>query len=245
MIVPLLGIPFEQTEEYTQKQAILNERAARFKAETGFEGDIGYNYQYMTFSIIFGNFRDIVITAPQDTVYMSQVFDRVFDKVKPYISAQEGQLFKGKTSSNTYITRVRYQQIVNGYRIEGGFGFLKMSYNPTICKLSIVDDTADISSEIIPINITMEQAIELAQNEVLNGADAKPYNPRIAYTLGDNKNDNQFYLCYVLVIRGYTVCIDVSNSTIRRITPSMISKSFEVNVLGDGNNEDYVDTTHF
>jgi len=101
-----MGVPYEQTEEYNQKQAILNERAARFKAETGFEGDITYNYQYMKFSHIIGNFRDIVITAPQDTVYMKQVFDRVLAKVRPYISAQEGQLFRGKISSNTYGTGV-------------------------------------------------------------------------------------------------------------------------------------------
>jgi len=64
MVVTLIGLPYEQTEEYIQKQAILNERAARFKAETGFEGDITYNYQYIKFSHIIGNFRDIVITAP-------------------------------------------------------------------------------------------------------------------------------------------------------------------------------------
>ena len=114
--------------------------------------------------------------------------------------------------------------MVNGYRIEEGFGSLKMSYNIATSNLSIVDCTADISSDIIPINISLEQAIKLAQDEVLNGAHVKPYNPRIAYTLGDNKSNNQFYLCYVLDFRGHTVCIDVSNYTIRRITPSMSSK---------------------
>jgi len=34
-----------------------------------------------------------------------------------------------------------------------------MSYNFTTCKLSIVDDTADISSEIVQVNITEDQAI--------------------------------------------------------------------------------------
>ncbi len=165
MVVPLLGIPFEQTEEYNQKQAILNERAARFKAETGFEGDIAYNYQYMTFSIIFGNFRDIVITAPQDTVYMSQVFDRVFDKVKPYISAQEGQLFKGKTSSNTYITRVRYQQIVNGYPVFGA-GSLKISYNYQVKQLSINNSTVCIPDDYIMPILTNEDAIKIYANAV-------------------------------------------------------------------------------
>ncbi|MFO8144284.1 MAG: hypothetical protein R6T89_00920 [Candidatus Syntrophosphaera sp.] len=52
MVVPMMGVPYEQTEEYARKQAILDERAARFKAETGFEGDIWYSHQAMKFDII-------------------------------------------------------------------------------------------------------------------------------------------------------------------------------------------------
>jgi hypothetical protein len=233
LALPILGVPYERTEEYAQKQAILNERAARFKAETGFEGSISYNHQYMRFSNLTGNFQDINVTAPQDSVSMRQVFDQVRVKVMSYILAKDDQLYRGKVVCNVLGAHVIYRQMVNGYRIEEGIGSLRISYNIATGKLSILDDTADISSEIVPVNITMEQAIHLAQDEVLNGADAKPYNPRIAYTLGDNKCDNQFYLCYVLDFRGYTVCIDVSNSTIRRITPSMISRSIEVNVLGE------------
>lgn len=47
MVVPLSGIPYEQTEEYAQKQAILNERAARFKAETGFNGSLRSGHSSM------------------------------------------------------------------------------------------------------------------------------------------------------------------------------------------------------
>lgn len=71
MVVPLMGLHYEQTEEYTQKQAILNERAARFKAETGFVGDIGYSYQTMGFSNYRSNFRDIPITAPHDILMLT------------------------------------------------------------------------------------------------------------------------------------------------------------------------------
>ena len=158
IVVTLIGLPYEQTEEYIQKQAILNERAARFKAETGFEGDITYNYQYMKFSHIIGNFRDIVITAPQDTVYMKQVFDRVLAKVKPYISAQEGQLYKDKIVHNNLGSSIIYRQMVNGYRVEGG-GSLRIHFNFAISKFSITDATADISSEIVQVNITEDQAI--------------------------------------------------------------------------------------
>jgi len=241
----MMGMPYEQTEEYTRKQTILNEKAARFKAQTGFEGDITYNHQYMTFSNIFGNFRDIVVTAPQDTVFMKQVFDRVLAIVKPYISAQEEQLFRGKVVCNANSSGVFYRQLVNGYRIEGGFGSLKMSYNLTTCKLSIVNATADISSDIIPINVTLKQAVKLSQDEVYNGADVIPFNHRIAYTLGDNNGGQTFYLCYILNFADYTVNVDVSNLTIRSITPSIITRSFNVSVLGDVYNQAYTDTTHF
>jgi len=50
-----------------------------------------------------------------------------------------------------------------------------------------------------------------------NGADVIPCNHRIAYTLGDNDFGQEFYLCYILNFSDYTISVDVSNSTIRRI----------------------------
>ncbi|NLK49979.1 MAG: hypothetical protein GX294_04960 [Candidatus Cloacimonetes bacterium] len=158
MVLPLRGIPYEQTEEYKQKQAILNERAARFKAETGFEGDLVYSHQTMRFSNYFGNFKDIQVTAPQDTVSMRQIFDRVAAKVTPFISAREGQLKSGKVVSNALGTRIIYWQKVNGFSIEGA-GSLRIHYNLAISQFSITDDTTVISSEIVQVNITEDEAI--------------------------------------------------------------------------------------
>jgi len=241
MVVPLMGISYEQTEEYTQKQAILNERAVRFKAETGFEGYIGYNLQSMQFSQISGNFVDIEVTAPQDTEFMRSVFDQVVSKVMPYISARDGQLKSGKVVSNELGSRTIYWQKVNGYSIEGGGGTLRISYNLATQKLNVNNGTVDISSDPVSINLSLEQAISLVQEKVFDGAEVKPTNPRIAYVPIDNENGQAYYLCHILTNQGYTVFVDVSEPIIRKVAPNLISKSFNVNILGNVYNGTYTD----
>jgi len=241
MVFPLMGIPYEQTEEYAQKQAVLDERAARFKAETGFVGDISYNLQSMQFTTISGSFKDIEVTAPQDTVFMRSVFDQVVSKVMPYISAREGQLKSGKVVSNVLGTRVIYWQKVNGFSIEGGGGSLRIHYSLATRQLSVNNGTVDISSDPISINLSLEQAIRLVQEKVFDGAEVKPTNPRIAYVPIDNENGQAYYLCYVLNNRGYTFFVDVSEPIIRKVAPNLISRSFNVNVLGNLYNGTYTD----
>ena len=241
MVVPLMGIPYEQTVEYNQKQAILNERAVRFKAETGFEGDITFNHQYMTFSNIIGNFKDIVVTSPQDTVFMRNVFDQVVSKVMPYISAKEGQLSCSKVRSNINGSGIIYWQNVNGYSIEGGGGSLRIHYSLATHQLSVNNGTVDISSDPISINLSLEQAISLVQEKVFDGAELKPTNPRIAYVPIDNENGQAYYLCHILTNQGYTVFVDVSEPIIRKVAPNLISRSFNVNILGNVYNGTYTD----
>jgi len=241
MVFPLMGIPYEQTEEYAQKQAVLDERAARFKAETGFVGDISYNLQGMQFTTISGSFKEIEVTAPQDTVFMRSVFDQVVSKVMPYISAREGQLKSGKVVSNVLGTRVIYWQKVNGFSIEGGGGSLRIHYSLATRQLSVNNGTVDISSDPISINLSLEQAIRLVQEKVFDGAEVKPTNPRIAYVPIDNENGQAYYLCYVLNNQGYTFFVDVSEPIIRKVAPNLISRSFNVNVLGNVYNGTYTD----
>lgn len=243
VVSTLMAVPYEQTEEYRQKQAILNERAAKFKAETGFEGSITYNHQYAKFSNITGNFRDIEITAPQDSVSMRQVFDQVVLRMRPYLSAQVNQLYSGGVSCHDMGSRVIYRQIVNGYKIENGWGLLKLSYSNASKKLNILDNTAVISSETVPINISLEKAIKLAQDEISIGANEMPYNPRIAYTLSGDSTDPRHYLCYILIFWGKSVCVDVSDSTIRKISENKVSKSCNVEVKREVYYDKSTDTT--
>ena len=232
------GDPAEQWRK-TQE---LNERAERFKAETGFEGYIGYSLQSVQFSTISGNFMDIEVTAPQDTVFMRNVFDQVVSKVLPYIAAREGQLSSGRVSSNIHGTGIIYWQKVNGYSIEGGGGTLRIHYSLATRQLSVNNGTADISSDPISINLSLEQAINLVQEKVFDGAEVKPTNPRIAYVPIDNENGQVYCLCYVLTNQGYTVFVDVSEPIIRKVAPNRILRSFNVNVLGNVYSKVYADT---
>ncbi|HPI25916.1 MAG TPA: hypothetical protein PLO57_05570, partial [Candidatus Cloacimonadota bacterium] len=65
-----------------------------------------------------------------------------------------------------------------------------------------------------------EQAISLVQDNVFDGAEVKPINPRIAYV--PMENGQVYYLCYVLTHQGYTVYVDVSESIIRKVAPNRI-----------------------
>lgn len=210
------------TADQERRTQELNQLAERFKAETGFEGDITFNHQYMTFSNIIGNFKDIVVTSPQDTVFMRNVFDQVVSKVMPYISAKEGQLSCSKVRSNINGSGIIYWQNVNGYSIEGGGGSLRIHYSLATHQLSVNNGTVDISSDPISINLSLEQAISLVQDKVFDGAEVKPTNPRIAYVPIDNENGQVYYMCYVVTHQGYTVYVDVSESIIRKVAPNRI-----------------------
>jgi len=54
--------------EHARKTQELNQLADRFRAETGFEGDITFNHQDMKFSQLYGTFKDIHFTAHHDTM---------------------------------------------------------------------------------------------------------------------------------------------------------------------------------
>ncbi|MCB5268307.1 MAG: hypothetical protein LHW46_09405 [Candidatus Cloacimonetes bacterium] len=224
--------------EHERKTQELNQLAERFKAETGFEGDITYNHQYMTFSNIIGNFKDIVVTSPQDTVSMRQIFDRVVAKVTPFISAREGQLIRGKTSSNVNGTRVRYEQIVNGYRIEGA-GFLNVAYNYETKKITVTDATVSIPSEQIPINIGINQAVQIAIQHYDPNYNYDPgnelSNPRsklVYFAIPDEIGSHQYRLCYMIAFWGLTVFVDPSSGEIIH-TRSLIIEDYHCNVDGE------------
>jgi len=229
------------TAEPERKTRELNQLVERFKTETGFEGDISYDLQSMKFSNISGSFREIEVTAPQDTVFMRSVFDHVVSKVMPYISAREGQLSCSKVRSNINGSGVIYWQNVNGYSIEGGGGSLRIHYSLATYQLSVNNGTVDISSDPVSINLTLEQAISLVQEKVFDGAEVKPTNPRIAYVPIDNENGQAYYLCHILTNQGYTVFVDVSEPIIRKVAPNLISRSFNVNILGNVYNGTYTD----
>ena len=102
----------------------------------------------MDFNNYRGNFRDIPITAPQDTVAMGQVFEQLLTKVKPYIRAREGQLVREVIVSYINRTFVTYRQRVNGYGVVGA-GVLRIDYNIETNKIVVTDNTVDIPDNYV------------------------------------------------------------------------------------------------
>jgi len=166
-VLPIFGVPYEQSEEYTRKQAILNERAEQFKAETDFIGEISFNHQYTMFSSMMGNFRDIEITVPQDTLIMKKIFDQVFTRLKPYIPASEGQLLCMGITRNMFGIYVSYKQLVNGYPVFGA-GSLKISYYSRVKQFSIVNSTVHIQDVSVKPKLTIDDALKIYSENVLN-----------------------------------------------------------------------------
>ncbi|MCB5259194.1 MAG: hypothetical protein LHW48_01780, partial [Candidatus Cloacimonetes bacterium] len=110
--------PFD-AEEYVRKTQELNQLAERFKAETGFRGNVSYDLNRMCLGYYEGKFADIQITAEADTASFRTAFEQIMDKVLPYTFARREQLARTRiTNMHGRIKTVYYQQ-VNGYRVEG------------------------------------------------------------------------------------------------------------------------------
>ncbi|MDY0127465.1 MAG: T9SS type A sorting domain-containing protein [Candidatus Cloacimonadaceae bacterium] len=222
MVVPLMGIPYEQTEEYTQKQAILNERAVRFKAETGFEGDITFNHQDMKFSQLYGIFNDIRLTAPQDTISAEGAFDKVLLKITPFISAREGQLIPSIIERSQYMVSKKWEQKINGYSVHPG-GIISISYNIDTQEFIINDSTVDIPNTPIPINISKEDAKQIMINEYkkseyYNGrVRGSSQEPSIAYNrISTSKDPLQYRLYWSMMFFQVSFSIDVETLEIHQ-----------------------------
>lgn len=70
-------------DEMQRKTKELMALSERFKAETGFEMWIIFNYDSMELASFRGKFSDITISTVRDTMEMLRVFDRVMNKASP------------------------------------------------------------------------------------------------------------------------------------------------------------------
>ena len=234
MVVPLMGIPYEQTEEYSQKQAILSERAVRFKAETGFEGDITYNHQYMKFSQLYGTFNDIHLTAPNDTISAECAFDKVLLRITPFISASEGQLIPSIIERSQYMVSKKWEQKINGYSVHPG-GIISISFNIDTQEFIINDSTVDIPNTPIPINISKEDAKQIMINEYkkseyYNGrVRGSSQEPSIAYNrISTSKDPLQYRLYWSMMFFQVSFSIDVETLEIHQHMNIMMYNIFAV-----------------
>jgi len=219
------GDPCEAEEQWRKTQE-LNQLADRFKAETGFNGQINYRYESMSLGSFEGNFADIPFSADADTTTFRHACNRILDKILPYSFANRSQLSMNRiTKSNGYIS-TDYYQLGNGYRVEG-LGFIVITYDTGRNRFSIGDNAVELpTSHITPV-ISFMKAVQIAKDYYINNLGypedivINPATESIAYV----EFNNQYELCYVLGIpdpnpeqfKDYTIVIDAMTGEVRAL----------------------------
>jgi len=218
MVVPLIGLPYEQMVEYNQKQAVLDERAARFKAETGFEGELTYNYYDMKFMRYSGQFTTIQFPTAKDSTSYRQAFNSVLEIILPYISARRIQLIEADFRLSTWNNSITYRQLVNGYPIES-CGRLIISYKLAQKRIVILDETVDIPLATYGDIISQEDAFNIAWNHFVKTEHFSEKTPKsrsktsIIYRNRIlNGNPQPYELCWKVAFPGILYYINANTS---------------------------------
>ncbi len=172
IIVLLLGIsygyaddfPTEEVERQAKKHQ-MEQIADRFKAETGFRGEINYDYTRMKLQLFEGKFADIPFSADADTTAFRKACERILDKLLPYSLAKRSQLPMKRITRNGNYTETIYDQTVNGYRVENT-GFIIIAYDAGRNRFDIGDITVELPDENITPVLTFEDAVKIYDENV-------------------------------------------------------------------------------
>jgi len=150
--------------EHARKTRELNQLAERFKAETGFTGRINYGYERMRLGSFEGNFSGIHFSAEEDTIAFRQACESIVEKILPLSPANRMQLSMSRISKSVRGYTTDYNQQVGGYRVEGA-GFIMITYDEGRKRFSIGDNTVELPVGGVSVNITEEQAFQIARTE--------------------------------------------------------------------------------
>jgi len=164
-----------ETTGYDQKKQELDQLAQRFKADTGFKGEIESYPEQMRLARFTGNFTDIDMSNVRDSVAFRQVCNSIINKLLPYIEAENEQLVPGRINVDSDQMGTRYYQIVNGYRIDGG-GYLNVYYLYEQNRFGILNVTANIKQLTSNVNLNEQDAISIYYKHVEVGEEEKSIN---------------------------------------------------------------------
>lgn len=151
----------QSSEAIIEKTRQLDQLAERFKAETGFRGEIKRSTTSMSLFLFEGKFADIQITADADTSAFRAVFEQILNKVLPYTYAECEHLTRSRINNNLGIIQTVYFQQVNGYRVEGA-GRLSIVYEVGRNSFRIGNSTVELPAEPLGEIITETEAYQLA-----------------------------------------------------------------------------------
>jgi len=202
-----------------EKERQLEQVAERFKTETGFKGEIDYNFQLMKLGSFEGNFTDIHFSADSDTTAFRQVCSNILDKILPYSLAKRTQLSMNRIKRQGNYTSTTYIHMINGYRVDSS-GFIVITYDAGRYRFDIGDNTFELPQEITTPVITYEDAVKIYKENVADDLVITHYRmskrPYFGLFFSNIYNDwegdtrSEYRLCWV---GGYTKTIYIDAQT--------------------------------
>jgi len=203
----------------------LDQLAERFKAETGFSGEINPNGALTHLAGFRGKFTDIPFSADADTTTFRQACDMIIDKLLPYTLATRSQLSKSRISKSSSRFETEYYQTANGYKVENG-GLILIAYDVGRYRFSISNGTVELPDDDVSAIITPEEAEQIA----LRDMNVERYSISKAYDLFYSKEGfDSYYLAYLIIVSSinggddddYSYWIDAKTGCINKkcVTP--------------------------
>jgi hypothetical protein len=221
--VYLIAEGVEQTEQpqFTEEQ--MDAKAAQFKAETGFKGDIFYNLRNGVFGGIEGTMPSIAV---QDTLSARICAETLLNLLQPYLQTSREQLVLKMNYQNEFGCRVVYYQqfdsllldprssITFKFRTDGSSYF--EVYGSLVPNLNVQTD-----------NLISRSAAEEIINKELSGKIVRRYDPHLNITrkwseaTAENKQPENYKPCWIVSYDYnsdvYIMYIDAISGTVLRI----------------------------
>ncbi|HPI26794.1 MAG TPA: hypothetical protein PLO57_10070, partial [Candidatus Cloacimonadota bacterium] len=220
------------TAEHERKTQELNQLAERFKAETGFTGEVMHSTTTMRLYVYRGNFPDISFTADGDTIAFRQACERIISKVLPNSQANSNQLSMSRISKSGRGYTTDYYQQVNGYRVEGA-GYIMITFEDGRKYFSISDNTVDLPDGDVGAIISQKKAEEIA----LADLNDERYSVSKVYNLFfSSEGSGTYYLAYFVVVSSvidgnldeYAYWIDAQKGLVKK---SCVAPRYESDVV--------------
>jgi hypothetical protein len=211
--VPVYGGDTEA--EHWEKVRQMEQLAERFKAETGFTGNVDYYLERMKLGSYEGKFADIPFSADADTTTFRQACNRVLDKILPYSFAKRSQLSMSRITRQWGYTRTNYYQLVNGYGVEG-YGFIVITYDAGRNRFDIGDGAVELPDNVV-VSVSSDQAINMAKefhsaNYQIQLKDIVPY--EIIDLKMCNPDETGYKLMYIVHIPDIDYYIDARTGSL-------------------------------
>ena len=217
------GLPAEEAERQAKKHQ-MEQIADRFKAETGFRGEIKFNDMTMEVGYYEGKFADIPFSADKDTISFRQACNRILDKILPYSRATRSQLSMNRITGTGEYRSTEYYQLINGYQVEG-LGFIAITYDAGKYRFTIGDNSVELPSQNIAPVLNYEDAVRIYDENVKDDEAIKKIRksrPFLGLCFANIYNDwegdtrSEYRLCWVGGFTRY-ICIDARTGEVYKI----------------------------